>query len=431
MRPCRVPLQQGNNLPMHLVKLYVKAYAGISPPVWMLSLVLLINRSGSMVLPFLSIYLSNELGFSLGQTGIVLSMFGAGSLVGSLAGGYLTDKFGSFRVQLFSLVVGGAGFFLLFEMKTFAGLAAGFFLLTTVTDMLRPANATAVSEHALPENMVRAFSLNRMAVNLGYAIGPAVGGFLAVRGYKLLFYVDGATCMLAGLLFFVYFYNKSPRRSANELSEGETAEPNTSPYRDLRFLAFGVLTAGFAVVFFQIFNTLPIYYRDVYSLPENQIGWILGFNGLIVFLVEMPLVHALGSRFSLRRVVSIGSVLAGLSYIILTASGTIAALYFSMAVLSISEILVMPYLTTYTVTKAGKRNRGKYLGFYSMTYSAAFIVAPLLGTYLIKVSGFDALWYSMFGLSVVVAAGFLLNMRPLKVKPETAKMVDAAESVNP
>lgn len=414
---------------MRLLKFYLKAYAGISPPVWMLSVVLLINRSGSMVLPFLSIYLSNELGFSLGQTGIVLSMFGAGSLVGSLAGGYLTDRFGSFRVQLFSLLAGGAGFFVLFEMKTFAGLAAGFFLLTTVTDMLRPANATAVSEHALPENMIRAFSLNRMAVNLGYAVGPAVGGFLAVRGYKLLFYVDGATCMLAGLLFLAYFYKKSPRRSADELSAGEAAEPKTSPYRDLRFLAFGVLTAGFAVVFFQLFNTLPLYYRDVYSLPENQIGWILGFNGLIVFLVEMPLVHALGSKFSLRRLVSIGTALAGFSYIVLSASGSVAMLYLAMGVLSISEILVMPYLTTYTVTKAGKRNRGKYLGFYSMTYSAAFIIAPLLGTYLINVGGFDVLWYSMFGLSVVVAAGFLLNMRPLKAKPEAVKAVEAAEAV--
>lgn len=415
---------------MRLFKLYVNAYAGISTPVWMLSLVLLINRSGSMVLPFLSIYLSNELGFSLGRTGIVLSMFGAGSLVGSLAGGYLTDRLGSFRVQLFSLIAGGAGFFVLFELKTFEGLAAGFFLLTTITDMLRPANATAVSEHALPENMVRAFSLNRMAVNLGYAVGPAAGGFLAVRGYKLLFYVDGATCMLAGLLFLAYFYKKRPRRSAGDLASNQASEPNNSPYRDLRFIAFGALTAGFAVVFFQIFNTLPIYYRDVYSLPENQIGWILGFNGLIVFLVEMPLVHALGSKFSLRRVVSIGTFLAGFSFLMLSTSGALAMLYLSMAVLSISEILVMPYLTTYTVTKAGKRNRGKYLGFYSMTYSAAFIVAPLLGTYLIKVGGFNVLWYSIFMLSIVVAVGFLLNMRPLKAKPEAAKVIEVSEAMS-
>lgn len=403
---------------MRLIRLYTKAYAGISPRVWMLSLVLLINRSGSMVLPFLSIYLSAELGFSLAQTGIVLSMFGGGSLVGSIAGGYLTDKFGSFRVQLFSLIPGGAGFFVLYEMKTFEGLAAGFFILTAVTDMLRPANATAVSEHALPENMIRAYSLNRMAVNLGYAVGPAAGGFLAVKGYQLLFYVDGATCILAGLLFLAYFYKKTPRRSHAEASNDSSEIPSVSPYKDLRFLAFGVLTAGFAVVFFQLFNTLPLYYRDVHSLPENQIGWILGFNGLIVFLVEMPLVNALGNKIPLHRVVAAGTATAGFSYLLLTSSGAIAMLYVSMAVLSISEILVMPYLTTYTVTKAGKRNRGKYLGFYSMTYSAAFIMAPLIGTGLIKTGGYDVLWYSMFGLSLAVAVGFIFNMRRTQqVKP--------------
>lgn len=409
---------------MHLFRLYAKAYAGISRPVWMLSVVLLINRSGTMVLPFLSIYLKDELGLDLSQVGVVLAMFGFGSLIGSWLGGFLTDRIGSFAVQFASLLLGGVGFFALFHVKSFEGLAVGFFVVTVFADMLRPANATAISEYAHPENLTRAFSLNRMAINLGYAIGPAVGGFLALSGYKWLFYADGATCIAAGLLFAAFFLKREKRKKKT------TDEPATAPLpsmiRDLSFMAFGVLTMGFAVVFFQLFNTLPLFYRDVYVLPENHIGWLLAFNGLLVFLLEMPLVYSLGSRYSIRRVVVVGVLLAGLSYLLLNVGHAVAILFVAMAVLSVSEILVMPYLTTYTITKAGPANRGKYMGFYSMAYSAAFIVAPLLGTAIIDSWHFTALWYAMAALSVLVALGFVFNMRHMKAKPELAKVVETA-----
>ncbi len=389
----------------------------------MLSLVLLINRSGSMVLPFLSLYLKDELGLDLHQVGIILAMFGAGSLVGSLLGGYLTDKIGSFHVQFYSLLFGGMGFFVLFELRTFETLALGFFGVTVVTDMLRPANATAISQYAIKENITRAYSLNRMAVNLGYAIGPAAGGFLALQGYKWLFYVDGATCIAASFLFLAYFLRKQPRRK--KLEEAPSSpEERRSPFRDPSFLAFGLLTTGFAVVFFQIFNTLPLYYRDVYHLAENHIGWLLALNGFIVFGIEMPLVYALGTRFSTRRVVAFGTLLTGLSYAMLNLSSGMAILAVSMAILSIAEILVMPYLTTYTVTRSGAANRGKYLGFYAMTYSLAFIIAPLFGTYAIGNHGFKALWYVMGGLGMVTAVGYLINMRQVKAAPAIVESLD-------
>lgn len=414
---------------MRLYHLYINAYRGISAPVWMLSLVLLINRSGSMVLPFLSLYLREVRNFNLQQVGIILAMYGAGSLCGSLLGGFLTDKIGTFKVQLFSLVVGGAGFFVLFELQSFESLCAGFFIITVITDMLRPANASAIAQYAIPQNITRAYSLNRMAVNLGYAIGPAAGGFLALKGYKWLFYVDGVTCISAGLLFAWYFLKKAPRNAPEQVNIAHVND-SQSPYKDLSFLFFGMLTAGFAVIFFQLFTTLPLYYREVYILSENKIGWLLALNGLIVFGIEMPLVYALGSRYSLRRIVSVGVLMTGLAYAVLNLSGAYAILVISMAILSTAEILVMPYLTTYTVSKAGTKNRGKYLGFYAMTYSLAFIIAPLLGTYITYNFGFTALWYAMGLLGIAVTAGFLINMREIKVEPEIAKAIDAQELKN-
>ncbi len=415
---------------MHILRLYMKTYSGLTTPAWMLALVLLINRSGSMVIPFLSIYLSAELNFSLQQTGMILSMFGLGSLVGSLLGGWLSDKFGPFWVQFLSLLLGGIGFILLERVRSFEGLAICFFVVTVFTDALRPANATAVSQFAKKENITRAFSLNRMAVNLGFSVGPIAGGLLATLGYKWIFYADGLTCILAAMVFFFYFFRKEPRNIDTNLKQEELAAnrpKSKSPFLDKQYLVFAVLTAGFGIVFFQLFNTLPLYYRNFYLLSEGTIGWLLGLNGFIVFLVEMPLVYSLGTKYTLRSLVFAGVLLTGASFIFLNLGMGLWILVVDMVLLSVAEILVMPYLTTYTTNRSDSTNRGKYMGMYSMAYSLAFIGAPALGTFLLSYSGFQWLWWAMGALSVLVATGFLYNMKDVHAAPEAAKLLQEVE----
>ncbi len=171
-----------------LIRLYINSYKGLSPAAWLLALVMLINRAGSMVIPFLGIYMSSELGFSKTQIGLVLGCFGLGSVCGSWLGGWLTDKFGNFKVQAWSLILVIPLFLVLPLFRTFEGLAMMIFFLTLVADVFRPANSVSVARYAKPENITRAYSLNRMAVNLGFSIGPALGGFLAKFSYNWIFY---------------------------------------------------------------------------------------------------------------------------------------------------------------------------------------------------------------------------------------------------
>lgn len=374
-----------------------------------------------MVLPFLSLYLKESLDFSLAQVGTILSIFGAGSLVGSFLGGYLTDRYGSFAVQAFSLIGGGICFLILGHVSSFQGLAIGIFLTTVVTDSLRPANSTAVAEYAKPENLTKAYSLNRMAVNLGFSIGPAIGGFLAAYDYLWLFYADGLTCILAGLVFVAYF-SKIQKRQERTSDEYES-KASANPVKDVSFLFFMVLVAGYGVVFFQLFNTLPLYYREVYFLPENQIGWLLALNGFVVFLIEMPLVHGLGSKYAVKYIIAIGALLAGVALVMLNLTEGMLLLMLSMIVLSLSEILAMPFMTTHTVNLAPKKSRGRYLGMYSVAYSVAFIVAPALGTYIIDSRGYKFLWYIMGGIAIAVCAGILGLL-----KEKQAQSFESAES---
>src|SRR5690606_11634668 len=190
-----------------ILKIYADSFRGLSLESWMLSIVMLINRTGSMVLPFLGVYMIDKLHFTLSDSGLVLACFGIGSVVGSSLGGWLTDKFGEYSVQALSLFLSVPMFCLypLFETPISLGLMV--LLQSIVSEVFRPANSVAISKYATSSNLTRAFSLNRMAVNLGFSVGPALGGLLAAYSYNLLFFGNGFFTLAAGVMY-IYFFRR-------------------------------------------------------------------------------------------------------------------------------------------------------------------------------------------------------------------------------
>jgi predicted MFS family arabinose efflux permease len=283
----------------------------------MLSVVILINRIGAMVVPFLSIYMTQHLGFTIKETGFVLSFFGMGAVVGSWLGGWLSDKIGFFKTQFWSLILVIPIYFLLPELKSVQSVAIGVFLLSMTADVFRPANSVAISYYARPENLTKAFSLNRMAINLGFSIGPALGGILASISYYWLFYGNAFGTILAGIIFYVYFNNRKSRFNQEPQKISDAIEPKAkvkSPYRDRKMLLFGFLCALYAICFFQLLSTLPLFYKEVHQMSESSIGIILGYSGLFVFLTEMLLVQIADKKFTASQIIIGGTLLCGLSF---------------------------------------------------------------------------------------------------------------------
>src|SRR5437868_2209872 len=182
------------------VQLYKNAYTGLSRKTWYLSVVMLINRSGTMVIPFMTIYATQQLHFSITQAGFVMGLFGLGAIVGAFIGGRITDKFGFYPMQIASLLLGGTMFIITGYMHTYSSLCISAFILSVCNESFRPANSTAIAFYSKEENRTRSYSLNRLAINLGWAVGGALGGFLASVNYSLLFWVDGCTNIAAALL---------------------------------------------------------------------------------------------------------------------------------------------------------------------------------------------------------------------------------------
>jgi predicted MFS family arabinose efflux permease len=405
--------------PLHLLyQLFKGAYSGLNRDSWILALVMLVNRVGTMVVPFLSVYLSVEQGLDVAQVGWIMSAFGIGSVIGSWLGGRLTDKMGSFTVQTASLLLSSLCFLVLSILQGFYPLLIGFFTLSIVGDSLRPANAASVALFARSGDVTRAFSLNRMAINLGFSIGPALGGLLAAISYHWLFVADSITCAAAGVFFYSYFRKREKARTESSRTEAPNdpvaADSLQNPYTDWPFVGFVLVVLLYAMVFFQLLVTLPLYYKQVYALNEASIGLLMALNGLVVFTCEMLVVYLVGNKIPARTMIMGGILLNGVSFLLLFFFQGGAILLVSMLVLSFSEIAAMPFMAAVTVQRSTPQNRGNYMGMYTMAYAGAQILGPMLGTQMIRYHGYEALWLVCGGLSLVGVAVFAAIAPSLK-----------------
>ena len=187
------------------IKYYKESFSGLSREIWILSIVMLINRSGMMVIPFLTLYATQELGFSVVKAGLLTASFGMGSIVGSWLGGWLSDRWGTYKVMTYSLALGGFGLVSLGFIQSYWPLMLAIFIVSTIADALRPAVMSSVNAYSKVENRTRSISLIRMAINLGISIGPAIGGIVAgTLGYVWLFVLDGITCLFAVIFMLRY-----------------------------------------------------------------------------------------------------------------------------------------------------------------------------------------------------------------------------------
>ena len=391
---------------MKLFNSYINTFKGLSREAWMLSIVMLINRSGSMVLPFLGVYMTDHLKFSLENTGIVLSFYGIGSVLGSWLGGFLTDKFGEYYIQSWSLFLSAPIFIIMPFFSSVDMMALLIFLQSAISDTFRPANSVAITKYARPENLTKAFSLNRMAINLGFSIGPALGGILSGISYNFLFIVNGIGAVTAGIIYVIFFRRRNKIfREKKKLEPTKPIEKTVtkSPYKDYPFLLYSFLCAVFAVCFFQFFNTIPLFYKDVAKLDQSTIGFILGYSGFIIVLLEMPLVSLAERVLKIPQILSIGIIMSGVSYLLLLFGSNIPLLLLSMSILSIAEIWVLPFMSTVTALRAEKGNKGAYMGLNGIAFSFSFIFTPFLGTYVVSHFGFDSLWIGSFAILMVTA----------------------------
>ena len=384
---------------------YREAYSGLPRDAWALSLILFIDMSGTMVIFFLALYLTRRLGFSVFQSGQVLSAYGFGMLFGALLGGQASDRIGARTTQQLCMFGAGLSLFALGMSRGFAAIFLCVLLYGLFSSALFPANASAMAEICTSAVRGRGFVLNRLASNLGATAGPVIGGFLARHDFRLLFWVDGTTCVLAGLAFFVLF----PRgRKLERTAAQESAIVQSAWWKDGSLLALLAGTAGVSLIFNQLWGTFPIYVRSVYSLPENLIGPLFAVNTVIIVLFQMVLIHAV-ERFPRGRVAAAGALFLGLGFGLMPFGRSWFYGAMTVAVWTIGEMLFIPTATTMISLRASDENQGRYQSLLSVAFGLGFIAGPSLGTHVYERFGGTAVWFGTAALAAAVAPLFLLK----------------------
>lgn len=368
-----------------------------------------------MVILFMSLYATTQLHYSIGMAGVVMALFGIGSLCGAFIGGKLTDKNGFYRVMYGSLILGGCMFLILGFLQNFYLVCLVTFLSSLFADAFRPSSTAAVGTYSTPETYTRSIGLVRLAINLGFTIGPAIGGFLAEFNYSLIFLVDGITCILAGVLVFYSFRNRKATKT-EKTNNVDSQLSEQSPYRDSIYMVFSLFCFLYAVAFFQLICTLPLYYKTVHHLAEGQIGWLMALNGFLVVAVEMILIYKIEKSANSLTLIIGGSALLLLNYLVLPFAESMVLLVVSMVIISFSEMLAMPFMSSFLMQRAGLGNRGQYAAVYSLSWGLAQIVAPLLSTFFIENYGFTPLWYILAIISLCVVLGMFYVAGLLKTE---------------
>ncbi|KIA84104.1 MFS transporter [Flavobacterium sp. AED] len=395
---------------------YINNFKGFTREVWILTLITFINRAGTMVLPFLSKYLKEDLQFSYAQVGWIMVAFGFGSMLGSWLGGKLSDKIGFYKIMIFSLFTSGILLFLVQYIRTFWGLCIGMFVIMTVADMFRPAMFVSLGTYAKPENRTRALTLVRLAVNLGFTAGPALGGLIIMNlGYSGLFWVDGSSCIVSILIFALLVKERKKPADLNTIND-ETEIP-ASVFKDKIFWIFLFVCFATAMLFFQLFTTLPLYHNEKFGLTEFQSGLLLSLNGLLIFFLEMPIV-SFSQRKGIKKLKIIlwGCVLMSISFYLLLINTWAGILVISIIIITFGEMFIFPFSNSFALSRAPKGHEGRYMALFTMSFSLAHIASSKTGLELIGHFGYQTNWFFMGSLGVLSVLGCIWLQKLVQIE---------------
>jgi MFS family permease len=375
--------------------------------VWVQCAATFVNRSGTMVLPFLLLYLTRDLGLAPSTGGAIVALYGASALVTSPFAGRLADRFGPLRLMESSLLLSGLVLLVFPVARTPWAVAAATVAWAVVSELFRPASLTAIASAVGPENRKTAFAVNRLAINLGMSIGPALGGFLATVSYPSLFVVDALTSLAAAAIL-VKAGRPAEAHAAPRAAEAPDAVPPGHRDRRLLLLLLGVLPV--AVVFFQHVAAMALFLVRDLGWSEAQYGLLATLNTLLVVAFEVPLNSAM-ARWPAGRTLALGSVLTGAGFGLLAFAHAPGMVIASVVVWTFGEIVLFPGLNAAVADLAPEARRGEYMGLYMTSFNLAFAIGPWAGTAVLERWGGTALWSGAF-LASLVSAILLARTRP-------------------
>jgi MFS family permease len=369
--------------------------------IWVLSAATLINRAGTMVLPFIALYAHQQLNVSMGDAGLVLFCYGIGAFISAPFSGKLSDRIGSLRLMIISLTSTGLFLFLYSFVTDFAWFLVLTFIWAVLSEAFRPASMAFISNEISTERRKTAFALNRLAINLGMSIGPLAGGILSTINFALLFYVDGFTSLAAGaFLIFFPLDKKEPVVTVNEVSENDKIIEKVRVLSDKKFLYFLFALIPVEIVFFQHVGAFPLFVVEELGYSNAVFGILTAVNTVLIIFIEVPLNDAM-RNWEDWKAIGLGALLGGVGFGLTAFAETIPPVVILIVVWTFGEMIFFPSAGEYVAKIAPEKQRGEYMGYFQMSFSFAFMVGPWLGAEALEQFGSFHLWMGCLAFGLI------------------------------
>lgn len=368
-----------------------------------------------MVLPFLTLYLTEDQRLPPSTAGLTLTIYGISAIIIAPLAGRLSDRVGALRIMKLSLLLSGA-ILLLFP---WVPAPYGIFVVTALwaftSEAFRPPSMAVIGDLAGPELRKAAFALCRLAINLGMSIGPVAGGFLAMYSFKLLFYVDASSSLMAGLLLILLPLQIA--RATTEQPSKTSALKYTDVLKDRRFRTFLIAMLPIELVFFQPLAAMPLFLVHDLHMTEAGFGALLAINTVIIILVEVPL-NAAMADWSHRWAIALGALLVGIGFGALVFVNGVVGAAITVVIWTFGEMILLPASSAYVSDIAPREQAGAYMGLYTMGFSIALAIGPWLGTAVMQRFGPSAVWIGTLVCGVLTAV-VILQLPSARARPGT------------
>ncbi|MEV6547631.1 MFS transporter [Streptomyces sp. NPDC051597] len=407
-----------------------ESVSGLPREFWWLWTSTLINRLGAFVATFMTLYLTHERGYSASYAGLVVSLHGLGGVISSLGAGVLTDRLGRRPTMMIAQTATAFSVALLGFVTDPAAIVATAFLVGMASNASRPAVQAMMADIVRPEDRMRAFSLNYWAINLGFAVSSAGAGFIAQHSYLAGFLGEAALTLVCAVLVFLKLPESRPEAAATVREKDLEPEIGLGTvFRDGRFMGVVGLSFLISLIFQQGYVGLPVA-MGADGFSSADFGLAIAVNGVLIVALQIPVTRAIEHRDP-RRLLIVSALLAGYGFGLTAFAGSVAAYALTICVWTLAEIVNSPTQTGLVVRLSPVHGRGRYQGVYTMSWSVAALVAPLLSGFVVDRFGADWLWGACAVLGTVAAAGYALLMRGLADGEDVVAGVSVPERAEP
>lgn len=389
-----------------------KGLRGLPREVWLVCASTLVNRLGTMALPFLVLYLTEGRRWTPEEAGFGMMVYGAGALVAGPFAGRLADRLGHVQVLKASLWTSGALLLGLPLATSRPALFTLIFLWAACTQAFWPSAMALLADLAPPEQRKAVYALHRLSVNLGMAVGPALGGLIAHHSYRWVFWTDGLSTLAGAGLLGLLLRTRPGAAVPHDHLRG------ASPWRDRRLALLLLPFVPLLMVFFQIEGTLPLWVVRDLGLGSRFYGLLFTVNTLLIVALEVALNLAM-ARWTHGRQLLAGAVCLAFGFGLTAWATGVSTLILTTVIWTFGEMILFPAMSDAVATLAPPDRRGEYMGLLSLCFAAALALGPWLGVLAYAKAGPRAVWLGTFGISLLagLALARFRSLAPAKDSP--------------